>query len=293
MGRSRPAPPRSAHAAGRPVEIPSVPARGAGGGRDGVGPDRCSRRHRPSHRLARHRRRRPPEPSSTLLPAHGWSAADRRRLPRSSIRSRCETGSRRRGPRQEAGGALSDSRGTSTVDWVVVLVSQSATLTARETLAVLGVRGVRTDVLATGRLTVGRFSAWRRRPIPAPPPSRDPLGYLAVVRRLMTSGGYQAALATHEQSWLSAAGPLLLPQDAPMAVASIEAFDRVAGKVDFARLLDELHVPQPRLAGRGPPVDGWLPALGEGVAWSCWPLCATGRQRQDGTRGGPGAVLAP
>ncbi|MHB1739069.1 MAG: carbamoyl-phosphate-synthetase [Actinomycetes bacterium] len=128
---------------------------------------------------------------------------------------------------------------------MVVLLAESASLTARETLTVLGMRGVRADVLATRALSIGRFSRWRRRSIPVPLPSRDPLGYLAVVRGLMTSGDYEAVLATHEQAWLFAAGRSLLPQDAPMAVAPIEAFDRVQGKADFATLLDELHVPQP------------------------------------------------
>jgi hypothetical protein len=40
----------------------------------------------------------------------------------------------------------------------VVLLSESASLTARETLTVLGMRGVRADVLATGELSIGRFS---------------------------------------------------------------------------------------------------------------------------------------
>lgn len=111
--------------------------------------------------------------------------------------------------------------GTSTVDCVVVLLSESASLTARETLTVLGMRGVRADVLATHALTIGQFSRWRRRSIPAPLPSHDPLGYLAVVRRLITSGDYEAVLATHEQAWLFAAGRSLLPQDAPIAVASM------------------------------------------------------------------------
>ncbi|MHB8185722.1 MAG: hypothetical protein ACYDDU_06465 [Dermatophilaceae bacterium] len=175
---------------------------------------------------------------------------------------------------------------------MVVLLTESASLTARETLTVLGMRGVRADVLATHALSIGQFSRWRRRSIPAPLPSRDPLGYLAVVRRLITSGDYEAVLATHEQAWLFAAGRSLLPQDAPIAVASIEAFDRVQGKVDFAKLLDELHVPQAGVvAGRGSPVDGSVPALGEGVARNCWPFRATGRQRQAGTRGDPRAVL--
>jgi hypothetical protein len=53
-------------------------------------------------------------------------------------------------------------------------------------------------------------------------------------------------LPTHEQAWLIAAGRHLLPADIPVAVAPIEAFDRVQGKLDFALLLDELGIPQPR-----------------------------------------------
>jgi len=180
------------------------------------------------------------------------------------------------------------ARGTSTVDCVVVLLSESASLTARETLTVLGMRGVRADVLATHALTIGRFSRWRRRSIPSPLPSRDPLGYLAVVRRLMTSGEYEAVLATHEQAWLFAAGRSLLPQDAPIAVASIEAFDRVAGKVDFATLLDELHVPQPEwwLAGDRPstvPYPHWVKAS-HGTAGRCVRRVANARQECEAIR---------
>jgi hypothetical protein len=66
------------------------------------------------------------------------------------------------------------------------------------------------------------------------------------VSGLCSAGEYEAVLATHEQAWLFAAGRHLLPADAPIAVAPIEAFDRVAGKVEFAMLCDELGIPQPR-----------------------------------------------
>ncbi|MHB9856750.1 hypothetical protein [Streptomyces sp. YIM S03343] len=52
--------------------------------------------------------------------------------------------------------------------------------------------------------------------------------------------------ATHEQAWLFAARRHLLPLDASIAVAPIEAFDRIAGKAEFATLCDELDIPQPR-----------------------------------------------
>ena len=129
---------------------------------------------------------------------------------------------------------------------MAVLLSEGASLTARETLTVLGSGGTRADVLTAGRLPIGRFSRWCRRLITAPPPGADPLGYLSVVSELCLAGEYEAVLATHEQAWLFAAGRHLLPADAPVAVAAAEAFDRVAGKVEFAELCDELGVPQPQ-----------------------------------------------
>jgi hypothetical protein len=129
---------------------------------------------------------------------------------------------------------------------VAVLLSEGASLTARETLTVLGSSGIKADVLTAGGLPIGRFSRWRRRLITAPPPDADPLGYLSLVAELCAAGEYEAVLATHEQAWLFAAGRHLLPAGAPVAVAPIEAFDRVAGKVEFAALLDELDIPQPQ-----------------------------------------------
>jgi hypothetical protein len=129
---------------------------------------------------------------------------------------------------------------------VVVLLSESASLTARETLTVLGSGGIRADVLTVGGLPIGRFSRWRRRLIAAPPPGADPFAYLSLVSALCSAGEYEAVLATHEQAWLFAAGRHLLPADAPVAVSLIEAFDRVSGKVEFAELCDVLGIPQPR-----------------------------------------------
>jgi hypothetical protein len=106
-------------------------------------------------------------------------------------------------------------------------------------------RGIGADVLTAQPVTLSRFSRWTRRTIRSPRASSDPLGYLALVGELMSSGEYEAVLATHEQAWLFAAGRALLAAGAPIAVAGIEAFDRVQGKVEFAALLEELDVPQP------------------------------------------------
>jgi len=73
----------------------------------------------------------------------------------------------------------------------------------------------------------------------------DPRGYLTAVADALRRGRYDALLPTHEQAWLFAAGRRFLPDDTPLAVAAIDAFDQVEGKVDCAKLLDTVGLPQP------------------------------------------------
>ena len=61
---------------------------------------------------------------------------------------------------------------------VRVLLTESASLTCRETLTVVGRGGGRADVVSSGRWTVSRFSRWRGRSVDLPPPVEDPVGYL-------------------------------------------------------------------------------------------------------------------
>ena len=126
-----------------------------------------------------------------------------------------------------------------------VLLSESSSLTAREHLTVLAASGVRVDVLSCADQPLARFSRWCRAVHRAPSPSLDPLGYLRAVAALMSTGDYDALLPTHEQAWLFAAGRHLLPEQLPLAVAPVRAFDQVQGKLAFCRLLDTLDLPQP------------------------------------------------
>ena len=63
---------------------------------------------------------------------------------------------------------------------------------------------------------------------------------------VLTEGGFDALLPTHEQAWLFAVARDRLPPGAPVALAPAESFARVQSKVAFACLLDELGAPQPR-----------------------------------------------
>jgi len=126
-----------------------------------------------------------------------------------------------------------------------VLLSEGSSLTSREVLTCLGPAGYHVEVVDPDPLCIARFSRWAARLHRAPPAALDPLGYLKSLRRVVSERGIDVVLPTHEQAWLfAAAAPLL--EGVPVAVAEIDAFDRVQSKIELARLLDELALPQPQ-----------------------------------------------
>ena len=127
-----------------------------------------------------------------------------------------------------------------------ILFSEGSSLTAREFLSVLGPAGHRIEVVDPNPLCICRFSRWTRRVHRTPAPGLDPIGYIEAVNALLSEGMFDVLLPTHEQAWLFAAGRTLLEPRAPVAVASEQAFARVESKIEFARLLDEVGLPQPK-----------------------------------------------
>ena len=94
-----------------------------------------------------------------------------------------------------------------------------------------------------------------------PAPGVDPVGYLDVVNGLLANGSFDVLLPTHEQAWLFAVARRELNPNARIAVASADAFAKVQSKIEFARLLDELSIPQPKwgLADSPDELAGWEP----------------------------------
>ena len=90
-----------------------------------------------------------------------------------------------------------------------------------------------------------RFSRWTKRVHPCPPSGTDPAGYLRLIRTLVSRGNFDVLLPTHEQAWLFAVAGDSLDARLPTAVASARSFSRVQSKLEFARLLDEVGLPQP------------------------------------------------
>jgi hypothetical protein len=136
-----------------------------------------------------------------------------------------------------------------------VLLSEASSLTAREHVTVLGRSGVHVDVMSSDPMALCRWSRWVRRVHPCPAAGADPAGYLDAVSVVLAADSYDALLPTHEQAWLFAAGRDRLPAEAPLAVADLDAFDRVQSKLAFAALLDDLGLAQPRWRAVSSPSD--------------------------------------
>ena len=127
-----------------------------------------------------------------------------------------------------------------------VLLSEGSSLTARETVTVLGSRGIGVEVASASHWPLASFSTWCRGVRRVPSAGRDPVGYLRAIDALLASGRYRALLATHEQAWLFATGRRHLPHaSGRLAVAGASDFEQVQSKIAFAALCDELDIPQP------------------------------------------------
>jgi hypothetical protein len=126
-----------------------------------------------------------------------------------------------------------------------ILFSEGSSLTAQEFLSVLGPAGHHIEVVDPNPACICRFSRWTKRVHRSPVSGLDPIGYIAAINALLAEGAFDVLLPTHEQAWLFAVGRRLFKPLAPVAVASAQSFSRVASKIQFARLLDDVGLPQP------------------------------------------------
>jgi hypothetical protein len=124
---------------------------------------------------------------------------------------------------------------------VRVLLSEGSSLTSREVITCLGPLGYRLEVVDPDPFCLARWSRWVRAVHRCPRPGVDPRGWLAFVGRLVREREIDVVLPTHEQAWLFSVAESALP----VAVAPAGAFARVQSKIEFARLLDSLGLPQP------------------------------------------------
>jgi hypothetical protein len=131
------------------------------------------------------------------------------------------------------------------MDGVRVLLSEGSSLTAREVLTCLGPAGYHVEALDPDPLCLARFSRWTREVHRCPGAGVDPLGYVEAAKRVVAERHIDVLLPTHEQAWLFAEAGRLRA-GVPVAVADAASFERVQSKIEFARLLDEIGLSQPR-----------------------------------------------
>ena len=126
-----------------------------------------------------------------------------------------------------------------------ILLSEGSSLTAREFITALGSSGHQLEVLDPDSLCLARWSRWVRRIHRCPPAGTDPAGYLDAVSRILDSNRYDVLLPTHEHAWLFSIVRERLGARVGLAVAHPTSFARVESKIEFAKLLDEVGLPQP------------------------------------------------
>lgn len=132
-----------------------------------------------------------------------------------------------------------------------ILLSEGSSLSARETISVLGPLGYRLSVLDPNPLCLARFSRFVGSVYRCPPPGKDPFGYLSFALDIMLKQHFDVLLPVHEQAFLFAHARNRLPDDVGTALADFAAFRQLQSKSAFSRLLTELNLPQPstRFAG--------------------------------------------
>ncbi len=125
-----------------------------------------------------------------------------------------------------------------------ILLTEGSSTSARQTLYALGRRHT-IDVLDPNPLCQCRFSRLVRRWYRCPSFSKQPKEYLRFIAQRLRDEAYDVLLPTHEQVYLLSRVRDELRARVGLALPPFESLDRVQGKADFSRLLDELGLPQP------------------------------------------------
>ena len=125
-----------------------------------------------------------------------------------------------------------------------VLMTEGSSTSARQTLYALGGRHT-IDILDPSAVCQCRFSRYVRRWHRCPSYSQDPIDYLKFLNERLREEEYDVLFPTHEQVYLLARVQDQLRKLVGIALPSFEAIDRMQGKADFIRLLDELQLPYP------------------------------------------------
>jgi len=127
-----------------------------------------------------------------------------------------------------------------------ILIPEASSLSARQAITALGLKGYVLEVCDPEPLCIGRFSRFVRRFHRCPGLGLDPEGFLAFVLDLVSRERFDVLLPTHEQAFLFSRVQERLLRHVSLALPSFESYARAHSKAEFSRLLTELDLPQPR-----------------------------------------------
>lgn len=125
-----------------------------------------------------------------------------------------------------------------------ILFTDGSSTSARQSVICLG-RNHEISILDPAALCQCRFSRYVRRWYRCPSFSSKPVEYLDFLLELIEKKGFEVLFPTHEQIYLLSRFQHLFGPKIAMAVPDFNALDRTMNKAHFARLLDEVKMPQP------------------------------------------------
>jgi hypothetical protein len=127
-----------------------------------------------------------------------------------------------------------------------VLISEGSSTSARESITILGLGGHIAEICDPSPWCLARFSRFVRKFHRCPGLRDDPAGYLAFVEERLRARHFDVLLPIHEQGFLFARVRERLANNVCLALPSFASYRIAHSKAGFARLLDELGLPQPK-----------------------------------------------
>lgn len=128
---------------------------------------------------------------------------------------------------------------------ITALFPEGSSLTARQALTALGEKGYRVDICDPNPYCICRFSKFTNKVYKCPPLGIDPAGYYRFISRLIRKNHYDVLLPIHEQAFLFSKKSSALLKDVHLAISQFSGFEVLQSKLEFARLLERLDIPQP------------------------------------------------
>lgn len=144
-----------------------------------------------------------------------------------------------------------------------ILFSEGSSLSARESLTILGLEGHEIFIADPNPACICRFSRFTSHYGRSPSPGREPEAYYRFVLGLIERERIEVLLPVHEQALLFSRRLDELSGRVALALPPFESYRELFSKARFSRLLGELRLPQP---------EGAICAtIGEAREWDRFP----------------------